>query len=137
MTDPAYYEKKEVWMNSAGLVLSISDDEWSRANGHYIYVARIFDLTARVRRRKRLRIERKWIVRGVWAVCAAALVIAAGIWLNGMERVYVPRHTGARYHTDISCELMTNPQAARKMPSVLGKILWKPCRVCAEPKDGK
>lgn len=136
MTDPLYYDKRNVWLDSAALALSISDDEWSRANGHYIYVAKIFNMPMK----KTLRIslpDRQKILRiAVCAGAAAALAFALH-WLFRMDRVLVPQHTGARYHVREDCGRLANPEAARQVPSVIGRVFFKPCGECAaNDKEG-
>lgn len=132
MTDPAYYEKKNVWLDHAALALSISDDEWSRANGHYIYVAKIFDLTKK-KRPARIILPDRRILGRIGAGAAAALVILLlGLWISKMDKVYVPPHTGARYHAARDCVQMTNPQAARAYPAFIGRILFRPCGECGQ-----
>jgi len=43
VTDPDYYGRGPLKIPHATLVLSIADGEWSRLNGYYIFVAKIFD----------------------------------------------------------------------------------------------
>ncbi len=130
MTDPLYYDKRNVWLDSAALALSISDDEWSRANGHYIYVARIFKLPVK----KTLRIslpDRRMILKTAVCAGAAAALILVLLCIFRMDRVIVPQHTGARYHVREDCGRLVNPEAARRVPSVIGRVFYKPCGECA------
>lgn len=132
MTDPAYYDKKTLHLDEAGLVLSISDDEWSRENGHFIYTARIVDLTPRSRRIQKILSGKKRALVGIGAAAAAVLLLALGLRTIRADIVYVPRHTGAKYHLSDSCELLSNPQAALRIPTVVGRMFWKPCGMCAD-----
>lgn len=131
MTDPAYYGPGEKHADRAVLVLSISDDEWSHANGHYIYVARIFDRDAEERTmplpvsRSRNRRLRGWIAAAL-AAAAAGLIALAVL----MGTVYVTPYTGARYHAERECGKILNPNAVRTVPAIVAKVLWKPCGEC-------
>ena len=124
MTDPQYYNKGERFIPKAALALSISDDEWSRANGHYIYVARIFAL-------KRTRKLRKIVWRKALAVLLVGIgMLALGAALMGTEKVYVSPYSGARYHGTRQCTALTNPNASDSMPAWLARMIYKPCAQC-------
>ena len=73
------------------------------------------------------------ILGRIGASAAAALVILLlGLWISKMDKVYVPPHTGARYHAARDCVQMTNPQAARAYPAFIGRILFRPCGECGQ-----
>jgi len=124
MTDPQYYNKGERFVPKAALALSISDDEWSRANGHYIYVARTFAL-------KRARKPRKIVWRKALAVLLVVIgMLALGAALMGAEKVYVSPYSGARYHGTRQCTALINPNASDSMPAWLARMIYKPCAQC-------
>lgn len=124
MTDPAYYEKGEVRIGEAALVLSISDNEWSRANGNYIYAAKILPFR---RKCSAIRRGRLWIAAG-----AVLAVIGLGIALASLGTVYVSPYSGTRYHKDGGCPELINSSAAKRIPTAVGMLLYRECSVCCE-----
>ncbi len=127
LTDPEYYNGGNRSIDRAALVLSISDDAWSRLNGHYIYTAKIFELgksrgTRKIDHRKRF-------MQGM-LLAALLVVIAAGIVFLNMDKAYVPPYSGARYHLSESCSRLSNREAAYRMPIPLCKLFFVPCEQC-------
>lgn len=138
VTDPVYYGDREVNLTEAALVLSISDDEWSRKNGHYIYVARIFagpvEETERVEK-KLTGTGRKKLWKRLIAAGVAALILTAAALIFSMGTSYYAPYSGARRHEDMNCQGLGNANAVRTIPTAIAKILFKPCMYCADGSD--
>ncbi|MBQ2957358.1 MAG: hypothetical protein IJE08_12955 [Clostridia bacterium] len=129
MTDPEYYPKNEMRLDEAVLVLSISDDEWSHANGHYIYIARIFPVRSG-------RLMRTWRRKRIWiGAGAAAALIGLIVWMAALGSVYIAPYSGTKYHASDKCERLINPVAAQRIPLAAGRLLFSPCELCADRNE--
>ena len=126
MTDPQYYNKRELSIARAALVLSVSEDEWSRANGHYIYVARIFALK---RAKKVCTKKRNWR-KGVALLLAALGIAGLCMALICSKKAYISPYSGTRYHITRQCGALVNPNASQSVPQWLAKMIFKPCAQC-------
>ena len=138
VTDPVYYGEREVKLPEAALVLSISDDKWSRVNGHYIYAARIFSGAVEwtgQEEKPQIRLKRKGIWKRVIAAAVIAAVLAMIIAVFSMGTSYFAPYSGARRHEDMQCQGLGNANAVRSLPTAIARILFKPCMYCADGSD--